>query len=133
MDGHIPYKQRMRRVDEVISELALLKCQNTTIGIPGRLRGISGGEMKRLSFAAEVLTNPPLMFCDEPTSGLDSFMAQNVVQVLKNLAESGKTVVCTIHQPSSELYSMFDKLLLMAEGRVAFLGTPTEAFNFFSQ
>ncbi|XP_044732202.1 protein white [Chrysoperla carnea] len=132
MDRNIPYKQRMQRVNEVLSELALLKCQNTTIGIPGRLRGISGGEMKRLSFAAEVLTNPPLMFCDEPTSGLDSFMAQNVVQVLKTLAQSGKTVVCTIHQPSSELYSMFDKLLLMAEGRVAFLGKPSEAYNFFS-
>lgn len=51
------------------------------IGIPGRLKGISGGEMKRLSFASEVLTDPPLMFCDEPTSGLDSFMAQNVIQV----------------------------------------------------
>lgn len=89
--------------------------------------------MKRLAFASEVLTNPSLMFCDEPTSGLDSFMAQNVVQVLKGLAQTGKTVVCTIHQPSSELYSMFDKLLLMAEGRVAFLGTPEEASMFFSE
>lgn len=88
--------------------------------------------MKRLSFAAEVLTNPSLMFCDEPTSGLDSFMALNVVQVLKRLAQSGKTVVCTIHQPSSELYTMFDKLLLMAEGKVAFLGSPNEANAFFT-
>lgn len=67
-------------------QLALSKCQNTVIGIPGRLKGISGGEMKRLSFASEVLTDPPLMFCDEPTSGLDSFMAQNVLQV--NLQKS---------------------------------------------
>lgn len=87
--------------------------------------------MRRLSFAAEVLTNPSMMFCDEPTSGLDSFMALNVVQVLKGMAQTGKTVVCTIHQPSSELYAMFDKLLLMAEGRVAFIGTPEEADLFF--
>lgn len=49
--------------------MSLSKCENTCIGIPGRLKGISGGELKRLSFAAEVLTNPSLMFCDEPTSG----------------------------------------------------------------
>ncbi|XP_063531228.1 protein white [Cydia strobilella] len=133
MDRHIPYAQRMRRVGEVIQELALSKCQNTVIGIPGRLKGISGGEMKRLSFASEVLTDPPLMFCDEPTSGLDSFMAQNVIQVLKGLAQKGKTVVCTIHQPSSELYAMFDKLLIMADGRVAFLGSPDQATDFFKE
>ena len=81
----------------------------------------------------QVLTDPPLMFCDEPTSGLDSFMAQNVVSVLKGMAHKGKTVVCTIHQPSSEVFSLFDKVLLMAEGRVAFLGAPDHACRFFSQ
>lgn len=97
------------------------------------MKGISGGERKRLSFAAEVLTNPSLMFCDEPTSGLDSFMALNVIQVLKTMAQSGKTVICTIHQPSSELYALFDKLLLLAEGRVAFLGSPEEAEILFTE
>nr|CAD7460513.1 unnamed protein product [Timema tahoe] len=87
--------------------------------------------MKRLSFASEVLTDPPLMFCDEPTSGLDSFMAQNVVSVLKVMANKGKTVVITIHQPSSEVFSLFDKVLLMAEGHVTFLGTTDEACTFF--
>ena len=53
------------------------------IGVQGRIKGISGGEQKRLAFASEVLTNPPLLFCDEPTSGLDSYMAQNVVEVLR--------------------------------------------------
>ncbi|KAF2898580.1 hypothetical protein ILUMI_07594 [Ignelater luminosus] len=132
MDKDIPYYQRMKRVKEVLMELGLDDCKDTIIGIKGRIKGISGGEMKRLSFAAEVLTNPSLMFCDEPTSGLDSFMALNVVQVLKRLAQSGKTIVCTIHQPSSGLYTIFDKLLLMAEGKVAFLGTPSEANAFFT-
>ncbi|KAJ8955185.1 hypothetical protein NQ318_009081 [Aromia moschata] len=124
MDRGVSYERRMKRVEEVLSELSLKKCENTTIGTPGRIKGISGGEKKRLSFAAEVLTNPSLLFCDEPTSGLDSFMALNVVQVLKSLAQTGKTVVCTIHQPSSELYAMFDKLLLMADGRGGFFGHP---------
>lgn len=132
MDRAIPYHRRMARVDEVISELALKKCQDTLIGVPGKMKGISGGEMKRLSFASEVLTDPPLMFCDEPTSGLDSFMALNVALVLKNMALKGKTVVTTIHQPSSEIFAMFDKVLLMAEGRVAFLGSPDGACKFFS-
>ena len=78
-----------------------------------------------------MLTDPPLMFCDEPTSGLDSFMAQNVMLVLKTMALKGKTVVATIHQPSSELFAMVDKVLLMAEGRVAFLGSPDDACKFF--
>lgn len=77
--------------------------------------------------------DPPLLLCDEPTSGLDSFIAHTVMQVLKNLVEKGKTVILTIHQPSSELYSMFDKLLLMADGRVAFFGTPSQASQFFSR
>ncbi|KAJ8686388.1 hypothetical protein QAD02_022182 [Eretmocerus hayati] len=131
MDRDIPYNQRIRRVNEVISELALTKCRNTTIGIPGRIKGISGGEMKRLSFASEVLTDPPLMLCDEPTSGLDSYMASQVISTLKNLAARGKTIITTLHQPSSELYSMFDKILLIAEGRVAFMGSKEEALDFF--
>ena len=81
----------------------------------------------------QVLTNPPLMFCDEPTSGLDSFMAQAVVAVMKNMAERGKTIIATIHQPSSEVYAMFDRILLMAEGRVAFLGEADAAYQFFGR
>lgn len=132
MPPDISTRQRRRRVDQVILELSLRKCQDTLIGVPGRLKGLSGGERKRLAFASEALTDPPLMICDEPTSGLDSFMALSVVQVLKNLAERGKTVLLTIHQPSSEIFQMFDKILLMAQGRVSFLGTPSEAADFFS-
>ncbi|XP_070153101.1 protein white-like [Polyergus mexicanus] len=131
MDRHIPRHQRIKRVNEVIDELALSKCRNTRIGIPGKVKGLSGGEMKRLSFASEVLTDPPLMFCDEPTSGLDSFMAHQVISILKALAASGKTIVATLHQPSSELFVLFDKILLMAEGRVAFMGTAVQACSFF--
>lgn len=77
--------------------------------------------------------NPSLLFCDEPTTGLDSFMALNVMQTLKILAASGRTVICTVHQPSSELFELFDKVCLMAEGRTAFLGTRREADEFFTK
>ncbi|XP_011149501.1 protein white [Harpegnathos saltator] len=131
MDRRIPRDQRIKRVNEVIEELALSKCRNTIIGVAGKVKGLSGGEMKRLSFASEVLTDPPLMFCDEPTSGLDSFMAHQVVSILKALAARGKTIIATLHQPSSELFALFDKILLMAEGRVAFMGTSSQACSFF--
>ena len=72
------------------------------------MKGISGGEKRRLAFASEILTNPPLLFCDEPTSGLDSFMAQSLVESMKLLSSSGKTVICTIHQPSSQVFELFD-------------------------
>lgn len=132
MPRQLTYRQRVARVDQVIQELSLSKCQHTIIGVPGRVKGLSGGERKRLAFASEALTDPPLLICDEPTSGLDSFTAHSVVQVLKKLSQKGKTVILTIHQPSSELFELFDKILLIAEGRVAFLGTPSEAVDFFS-
>ncbi|XP_020625263.1 protein white-like [Orbicella faveolata] len=109
MDKHTPKERRNERIEEVILELGLKKCADTVIGIPGRLRGISGGEKKRLAFASEVLTNPPLLFADEPTSGLDAFMAQSLIASLQRLAASGRTIMCTIHQPSSEVYAMFDR------------------------
>lgn len=135
MDKDIPYKERMKRVETVANELGLTKCLNTLAGSSNSMntiKGISGGEMKRLSFAAEILTDPPLMFCDEPTSGLDSFMAQNVVENLRDMAAKGKTIIATIHQPSSQVFALFDRVLLMAEGRVAFLGKTDEAQTFFS-
>ncbi|CAG0879464.1 unnamed protein product [Darwinula stevensoni] len=131
MDKEITLQQRIDRVEEVILDLGLSKCSDTIIGVPGRIRGISGGERKRLSIASEVLTDPPLLFCDEPTSGLDSFMAQQVVALMKSLAVKGKTVISTIHQPSSEVYSLFDRILFMAEGRIAFMGKADFAISFF--
>ena len=72
-----------------------------------------------------------MLFCDEPTSGLDSFMAVIIIECLKSLAKKGKTIICTIHQPSSEIFSMFDRICLMAEGRTAFTGNPCDANHFF--
>lgn len=70
-----------------------------------------------------MLTNPSLLFCDEPTSGLDSHLAESVVNILKKMSESGRTIIVTIHQPSSEVFILFDKLLLLSQGKLAFFGT----------
>lgn len=133
MDKRKSREQRLQKVEDVIYELGLKKCADTVIGIPGRLRGISGGEMKRLSFASDLLTNPPLMFCDEATSGLDSFMAYSVIQSLKALVQKGRTIICTIHQPPSEVFELFDEVFLLAEGRVAFSGPIPDALEFFKR
>ncbi|KAF4318984.1 hypothetical protein JM18_006565 [Phytophthora kernoviae] len=95
------------------------------------LRGISGGERKRLAFASEILTNPAVLFVDEPTSGLDSCMARAVVQQLKQLAAK-RTVITAIHQPSSEVYALFDRLYLLAEGVTVYEGPASEAIEHFA-
>lgn len=120
-----------QRINEIIQQTGLRKCESSRIGTPGMNKRLSGGERKRLAFASEILADPPLIFCDEPTSGLDYFMAQTVVGVLENMAAKGKTILCSIHQPSSEVFSMFTELLLLAEGRVAFQGPVREAQDFF--
>lgn len=132
IESSVPKEEKEARANKVIHELGLMKCKDTIIGVPGRIRGISGGEMKRLSFASEILTNPSLLFVDEPTSGLDAFMAQSVIAALQKMAESGRTILATIHQPSSEVYNMFNKVLFMTEGRVGYIGTVDGAIPFFS-
>jgi len=86
----------MDRVDEIVKELRLNKCQNTKIGGP-LIKGVSGGERKRTSIGVELITDPTLIFLDEPTTGLDSFTATSVIETLKDLAMSGRTVISTIH------------------------------------
>ncbi|CAF3330834.1 unnamed protein product [Rotaria socialis] len=125
--------ERNNRVDEVLHFLNLTKTENTTIGIGAVVKGLSGGEKRRLTFATEILSDPPLLFCDEPTSGLDSSMAFILVQAMRKLADQGKTIVCTIHQPSSEIFFLFDTLYLLAEGRLAYFGSLEKAPAYFRQ
>ena len=105
-------EEKLERVDEVIKDLRLSKCQNTKIG-GSMVKGVSGGERKRTAIGVELITDPQLIFLDEPTTGLDSFTAASVMETLRALAASGRTVISSIHQPNSEIYDNFDKLMLI--------------------
>jgi ABC-type multidrug transport system ATPase subunit len=94
---------------------------------------LSGGEQKRVSFATECLTDPMLLFCDEPTTGLDSYSAQRLITMMKEMTHRGKTILCTIHQPSPELIHMFHTIVLVAEGTIVYMGTASSAIHFFQE
>ncbi|KAJ4750322.1 ABC transporter G family member 2 [Rhynchospora pubera] len=123
-------QEKEDRAMDVIYELGLDRCQNTMIG-GSFVRGVSGGERKRVCIGCEIIINPSLLFLDEPTSGLDSTTALRIVQVLHNIAEAGKTVVTTIHQPSSRLFHKFDKLILLGKGSLLYYGKASEAMPYF--
>jgi ABC-type multidrug transport system ATPase subunit len=127
----IPLNVKRERVDELLSFLGLSKAANTMIGNE-RIKGVSGGERKRTSIAMELVTNPAVLFLDEPTSGLDTFTAFSVVQFLKKLAQAGRTVVATLHQPSSEIFHLIDDLILMANGRVMYAGPADRSVEYFA-
>ncbi|KAF9438938.1 hypothetical protein BGZ76_002937 [Entomortierella beljakovae] len=116
------------RVMETMSELGILGIKDMRIGATGQ-RSISGGEKRRVSIACELVTSPSILFLDEPTSGLDSYNAFNVVECLVTLARNyNRTVVCTIHQPRSNIFAMFDQLVLLAKGQLVYSG-PTRNLN----
>ena len=97
------------------------------------MRGISGGERKRVSIGQEMLVNPSLILLDEPTSGLDSTTAQRIVTTLGELANGGnRTVVMTIHQPSSRLFYMFERVLLLSQGSLVYFGRGSSVMEYFS-
>jgi ABC-type multidrug transport system ATPase subunit len=81
----------------------------------------------------QLLTNPAILFCDEPTTGLDSYSAQKIVHMMGALAAQNKTVLCTIHQPSSEVFNLFHEIILLVDGRIAFMGTTENAVAFFAR
>ncbi|KAI9091704.1 hypothetical protein DFS34DRAFT_584408 [Phlyctochytrium arcticum] len=120
------YEAKRNRVIESMLELDILNIAHRRIGTAGK-RGISGGEKRRVSIACELVTGASVLFLDEPTSGLDSYNAYNVVECLVNLARNyHRTVVFTIHQPRSNIYALFDKLVLLAKGRVVYSGPAQE-------
>ncbi|XP_024013506.1 ABC transporter G family member 27 [Eutrema salsugineum] len=124
-------QQKEQRALSVIQELGLERCQDTMIG-GSFVRGVSGGERKRVCIGNEIITNPSLLFLDEPTSSLDSTTALKIVQMLQSIAKAGKTIVTTIHQPSSRLFHRFDKLVVLSRGSLLYFGKASEAMSFFT-
>jgi len=115
-------EERRVLVDSLLDALGLRHVENTFCGST-LVRGLSGGEKKRVSIGVELVTNPRIIFLDEPTSGLDSYSAWKVVMILKALAKSGCTVLCTIHQPSSEIFNLFNRCMILARGEVMYNGS----------
>nr|AAA82056.1 scarlet protein [Drosophila melanogaster] len=132
LDRRVSKEERRLIIKELLERTGLLSAAQTRIGSGDDKKVLSGGERKRLAFAVELLNNPVILFCDEPTTGLDSYSAQQLVATLYELAQKGTTILCTIHQPSSQLFDNFNNVMLLADGRVAFTGSPQHALSFFA-
>lgn len=118
-------------VNQIMAKLGLGKVRGSLIG-DKKLRGISGGERKRLSLACELIGSPSLIFADEPTSGLDATQAYRVVNSLKALVKEGKTVMMSIHQPRGSIFELFDDIILLSEeGELVYQGPAQEALKHF--
>jgi len=127
------------RIKKVLADLRIEHTQDVLIGSPEK-QGISGGQRKRVNLAMELLTDPSLLFLDEPTSGLSSEDALSVMRVLRGLADSGKTILVTIHQPSLEVFQLLDNLVVVSKdpgstqpGRLVYYGPAyPDSVNFFN-
>ncbi|KAM9317185.1 ATP-binding cassette sub-family G member 8 [Gastrophryne carolinensis] len=124
-------QQRQKRVEDVIAELRLRPCANTKVGNE-YTRGVSGGERRRVSIAVQLLWNPGILILDEPTSGLDSFTAHNLVITLSRLARGNRLVLLSIHQPRSDIFQLFDLVLLLSSGSTIYSGTAKDMVQYFS-
>lgn len=122
LSSDIKTKTRKMFVEEVMELVELNPIRNALVGLPG-VDGLSTEQRKRLTIAVELVANPSIIFMDEPTSGLDARAAAIVMRTVRNTVDTGRTVVCTIHQPSIDIFEAFDELLLMKRGgRVIYTG-----------
>jgi ABC-type multidrug transport system ATPase subunit len=125
--------QLHERVMETLENLGLDQRKDLTVGSVLDKK-ISGGQRKRLNIALELIREPAILFLDEPTSGLSSRDSENVIDLLKELSLKGKLIFVVIHQPSSDIYKMFDKMIIMdTGGYTAYYGAPVEAVSYFKK
>jgi ABC-type multidrug transport system ATPase subunit len=131
--AHYTEEQLHQRVMEVLEDLGLDQRKDLKVGNPLE-KTISGGQRKRLNIALELIREPAILFLDEPTSGLSSRDSENVIDLLKELSLKGKLIFVVIHQPSSDIYKMFDKMIIMDTGGYpAYYGPPVEAVTYFKK
>ncbi len=118
-------------VNETIKDFDLFEARNLKVGSPLK-KYISGGQRKRLNIAMELMREPAILFADEPTSGLSSFDSERILHLLKKQTFKGKLVIVNIHQPSSDILKLFDRIIVMDQGgRVIFQGNPMDAVVYF--
>ncbi|TLD12721.1 uncharacterized protein PgNI_04482 [Pyricularia grisea] len=129
--GSLSSKERIRRVDGLLSAFGLSNQASTLIGTPIR-KGISGGQKRRVGVASQLITSPKILFLDEPTSGLDSAASREVISYLKNVAKRNNLIViASIHQPSTSTFMLFDKLCLLSQGKQHYFGPVTEVVPYY--
>ncbi|XP_022848356.1 pleiotropic drug resistance protein 2-like [Olea europaea var. sylvestris] len=122
LPSDVKMNTRKMFVEEVMELVELNPIRNSLVGLPG-VDGLSTEQRKRLTIAVELVANPSIIFLDEPTSGLDARAAAIVMRAVRNTVDTGRTIVCTIHQPSIDIFEAFDELLLMKRGgRVIYAG-----------
>ncbi|KAK3093563.1 hypothetical protein FSP39_017341 [Pinctada imbricata] len=124
-------RQTESRVDEVIAELGLRHVSDTKVGNE-ESRGVSGGERRRVSIGIQLLLDPSIIFLDEPTSGLDAFTAHHLVETLSKLAKNNRTVLMSIHQPRSDIFDLFDLVMILSRGQMVYFGKASNMVQYFT-
>jgi len=131
--GHYTHHEIVEVVDRVLLSLGISETRDLKVGSPLQ-KTISGGQRKRLNIGLELLREPTILFVDEPTSGLSSRDSENIMDLLKELALRGKMIFVVIHQPSSDIFKMFDTLIILDVGGFQiYYGNPVESMAYFQE
>ncbi|XP_041641714.1 broad substrate specificity ATP-binding cassette transporter ABCG2d [Cheilinus undulatus] len=131
LPSSVPQSEKEARVNHLIKELGLTKVADCKVGTQ-MTRGISGGERKRTNIGMELIIDPSVLFLDEPTTGLDASTANSVLLLLKRMANNGRTIIMSIHQPRYSIYRLFDTLTLLVSGKMVYHGPAPNALDYFS-
>lgn len=131
--GNLPDEEIEKRCNSLLADIGLSETRHLKVGSPLE-KTISGGQRKRLNISLELIREPSVLFVDEPTSGLSSRDSENIMDLLKELALKGKLIFVVIHQPSSDIYKMFDKLMILdVGGYPIYYGNPVDAVSYFKR
>uniref|UniRef100_A0A8C6KB40 ATP-binding cassette, sub-family G (WHITE), member 2a n=1 Tax=Nothobranchius furzeri TaxID=105023 RepID=A0A8C6KB40_NOTFU len=131
LPSSISQQEKDQKVNKLIQELGLGRVADSKVGTQ-LIRGISGGERKRTNIGMELIIDPPVLFLDEPTTGLDASTANSVLLLLKRMANHGRTIILSIHQPRYTIYRLFDSLTLLVNGKQVYHGPAQSALDYFS-